>query len=1090
MAAVKPQVVIQKPPQYTRGTVSALGVLAELATIEPILQRHRQKTALKITLPLQEKIRDLLPTLGVKLPEEQQGVIVPQIATETARQFFEDAAKIQAEGEINTIVADSLTQTLTANPQIAPQLKDDETKIFEKVYTQTAPIVSQNQVVLEQTAVLSNLARIASLDARNQDVQILISQSIEDTVEAQAPLTPPEAQARIKADLGGYLTNYKQELFGQLQISQTIPTLAELQKAKVSAHQEATKAVRTPSTQIAAGKQVAVQIPPQTITANIARVFTLTPPTPVAPPKLPTGGGLVLSSPKRVEEAHLSLLAFDQEKLAKALQETSAEIDKYKSKKSLSYKERKTYLEAQKKHDRYVRAQAFPVKAAKKAQAYRTLFAQAYGGRPEIPTQQIWFAENHFIPNSMPRLFATNERLAAGAAFGSLGFQIAGVSPGTVFSKITSHLHAAKSLGMGITPAGLVTHNPATNLARKIRNAAAATLGALYMLALGLGKAAFAGAVVGSAIGAGAGAAFGVAILAPLGPIGWAAMPVVVPMTALTGGVVGGAAGMLIGLGVASGAATAISMGIGAGVGGTIGGIIGFHLGTAVGAAVMTGAIGLCIASALCAPFAPILIAVSPAIVTVFSAVGASAGALIGSAIGTLGGYVIGKYIVSPTVSAVKGLISGVEGGVGATGGFVGSALASAASFITGAASAIWGGITSAGGAALGFLSGAANFIVGGLSTLSIPASAVMIPVAGGLGAVAIGGTIVSLVTATSFFNSETDIPSQIKTPGENQFFTLSKTSNPQKLDNNDLPHDITFNITLTAKETKLTNIHVTDQLKVQTKSNDFLVTQDKNGKPISPPCADTTPTELEPNQSWNCQFVMVADKNPPERNFSDSFVANTVTVTTTPEGKTEITDSAVATVVIGNPPTICAIFEIQGPWSNDEKKSIDEVCKTLDRSPKIISLLQKAGTIYLIRVADGSLGSGVCGTVNGANTISISCNMANVVFAKYVIIHELGHVLGNYNGAAYNAFIGVYNQEGLMPTYPFADGGSSESFAEMIADFVISKSYNYPPRSWSNYPGGPWDFSPPQNGYTSFKNDRPAHYDFAKTEIFGGVEY
>ncbi len=114
---------------------------------------------------------------------------------------------------------------------------------------------------------------------------------------------------------------------------------------------------------------------------------------------------------------------------------------------------------------------------------------------------------------------------------------------------------------------------------------------------------------------------------------------------------------------------------------------------------------------------------------------------------------------------------------------------------------------------------------------------------------------------------------------------------------------------------------------------------------------------------------------------------------------------------------------------------------------------------------------------------------MSQESFAKYVIIHEFGHVLGNFNNALFADFVdAAYSKEGLMPTYPFGDGNADESFAEMFTDYVVSKIYNFPPRSWSGYPGSPW--TNPGAGFTTFQQDRPDHYNFAKTQIYGGVEY
>lgn len=923
-------------PPYSKGRVSALGVFAEIATI---LARHRQKTSLAISLPLQEKIRSALPALGIKnIPPEKLNQIVLEITQETTTQTLEDLAKVETPEQIIVVLADNLTGAIINHPELAAQIKIDDTKIFTRIIPQAQEIYTQNQDVLEKAAVLANLSSIAKLQVGNAQVKNLINNSVEQTVEIEAPLTPPKQREVAKADLANYLTAYKEELAKTLIVTlDNIPTLKTLQVAKENAHAQATEKMTRATIPISPKPTTAIS--PKILTDNLAKFLALLPPRPTsAPPKLPPGGNLILTSPTRVRDAYLSLLSLDQEKLAGALKETSQEIERYKNKKSLAYGERRAYQDALKKQARYVAAQAFHVKQPKKAGAYRALFAQAYGGRAEIASQQAWIAENYFLP-SMPRAIARNERLAAGAAFGSLGFSFAGFNPGSLFSKIRGAALANTAVGMGLAPTSLVTKNPVASVGRIVRNVAGLTLGGLYLLAAALGKAALMGAVIGSAIGVGAGAAFGVAILAPLGPIGWAAMPIVVPMTTAAGGLVGGVAGMLVGFGVAAGSATAISMGVGAGVGGTIGGIVGFNVGVAVGAATMTAAIGLCIGSAICAPFAPLLIAVSPTIVTMFGAIGATVGAAVGTLIGAGVGYLFGHYVVGTLGIQASAALAGaaigfyfggpigaaIGAGIGwlATGGWVqvknffagtpsvvagagAGFFSAAAGFFTGLASTIWGGLSAAGGAIVGFFGGAANFIVGGLSSLAIPASAAAIPVAGGIGAVAVGGTVVGIVAATSFFNPETDVP-VLTPPGENQFFLVKKTANPPKLKNEDLPADLDFVITLTAK-VNLTNIKVADKLTVRGQNGNFQVTEDKAGQPIPPlgtPACPEIP-DLSATQSWQCQFTITATADP-GRDFRDSVVTNTATVTATPEGQSAaITDFATASVIIGQPPADC----------------------------------------------------------------------------------------------------------------------------------------------------------------------------------------
>src|SRR3972149_4254839 len=66
------------PPKTTRGKVGALGVLAELETIEPILKKHRQEAAPKISQSLQSKVEAILPKVTKGLEKDQ----VLQIARE------------------------------------------------------------------------------------------------------------------------------------------------------------------------------------------------------------------------------------------------------------------------------------------------------------------------------------------------------------------------------------------------------------------------------------------------------------------------------------------------------------------------------------------------------------------------------------------------------------------------------------------------------------------------------------------------------------------------------------------------------------------------------------------------------------------------------------------------------------------------------------------------------------------------------------------------------------------------------------------------------------------------------------------------
>lgn len=890
-----------------KGKVSGLGVLAELEIIEPLLAKHRQEASQKLSADLRETIKTLLPEIGVKnLKGGQLDQISAEVAQETARQALEDVVKIQSPNDTLIIVSDSLTQSLITHPEVAPEIKSTEEKVFETVAERTQGVVSKNQPDLEKAAVLGALVEINQLGKPNQKMLEEIAENAQRTVEGQAPLASLAAQEQIKTSMKDYLASYSQALIQKLpNISEgSIPSFEELQKAKDAAHNIATARVGSILSQTAAGKQLTQKLPYQQVTSNFASSIGLIKPAPSPAPqiyKLPTGSGLILSSPSRVNEAYFSLLAFDQEKLAKALRETSAEIEKYKNKKSLSYKERKSYFEAQRRYTRYTGAQAFQIKKAKKAQAYRTLFSQAFGGRVDVASQQAWFAENQLLKFS-PNIIAYNERLAAGAAFGKLGFSFGGANIGSIFSKIRGQMSATSMIGMGIART-----NPALGIAKKVRNIAGATFGGLALYFLGLGQAAAAGFIAGAAIGGTAGAVAGAVIpVAALGPAGVLLWPVTVPLGAFAFGIVGGVAGGLIALGVASGSATAISMGVGTGIGGVIGGYVGFVVGSAVSGAFIAFAAAACAATGIGCLLVPIAAVSAPVIIITFTAIGA----LIGGAIGAAIGYVIGNYVIKPAVSAFNSATSGITQGIGAGAGVLGSI----GNFITGTASALWGGISSIGGGALGFLSGAANSLLGlaSVSTASAASLPALSIVAGTVTTVGTLGTIAGIVTATTFFSIASEDDTSQTIPGQNEFFTLTKTSNASHLDNPPPDREVTFTVSLTAKDLNLDNVSVTDEINVKGKDTPFEVTTDKDGNPISPgPCPAAIPA------GGNCTFsytINVDDK------FKDSIIANTATVKATPEGKAEITDSASTTVTVGSPPAQCprgwpAIGDVtQGP--------------------------------------------------------------------------------------------------------------------------------------------------------------------------------
>ena len=223
------------PLKTTRGKVSALGVLAELESIEPILRKHQQEVAPKLSQSLQQKVEEILPKIGARgLDKNQIPTIAQEIAAETARETLENVAKIQDISQINQVLADSLTQSIIAHPQIA-EVKTSEGKLYEQVSNQTQDIAQANQPDLEKTAVLGAISQIAELKKPDQQALEFISDQVEQTVETQAPLTPPEERSYLTGALGTYLAtyvdNFEEKLAPSLAGGQ-VPSFDQLQKIK------------------------------------------------------------------------------------------------------------------------------------------------------------------------------------------------------------------------------------------------------------------------------------------------------------------------------------------------------------------------------------------------------------------------------------------------------------------------------------------------------------------------------------------------------------------------------------------------------------------------------------------------------------------------------------------------------------------------------------------------------------------------------------------------------------------------------------------------------------------------------------------
>lgn len=281
--------------------------------------------------------------------------------------------------------------------------------------------------------------------------------------------------------------------------------------------------------------------------------------------------------------------------------------------------------------------------------------------------------------------------------------------------------------------------------------------------------------------------------------------------------------------------------------------------------------------------------------------VGGPAGAVIGGAIGAATGAAIGwlqpletiNFVRNPSliVTAPANFIQGIFSSIG-------SGAASLGSSLIGATSALWGAATSAVGASIGAIGSGISSLLSGLSAASVSGTTIFVPLAIGTGAIGIGSVILGIFTGSAFFSTSSEGTPGI-VPGQNEFYSITKTASPGNISNQSpgQTQNVIFTINLTAKNLDLTNIQISDSTKDQKGSQSTSINKDASGNDIAVNC----PKELAAGKSCQAQITIGVTSD-----FTDSLISNIVSVKATPAGQPEKQDSATAFAVVGNPPLNC----------------------------------------------------------------------------------------------------------------------------------------------------------------------------------------
>ncbi len=1044
-----------KPPSVQpREQITAEGVFAELAVVKPILAAHQQTLASKLIPPLAERAKNIISGLKTDIRSQQTlEQVSNEVASETAREVFENLGKIQDKAQIPQVLADSLTSSIVTHPNVNPDLdvvtdtkkppaSADEEKIYEKAAKQVSSITKGYDSDLQKAAVLKNLSNLSSLGRDAASRQVVSTQVSTYIHENNLP-DPQGTGELLQRDLARFVVTYGQNLARNVYQITSLrnPTLEDLGKVKTQAYDQSVAAVKSRTGQTPGTQDF------EPVAQNVSTLLSLKPANTdtlnkmglgQASPKLLTfarnGGSLadrsiglaVATNQNAQSESFLSILAQHPAVLDT---KEEKEIEVLKRKKSRSYQETKQLLRLQKVRKVKILAQSYNQKQRVKASGYVSTFLRA----PRLArldwVNESWRTVETSLSNENPGVFVPlvpARRIASIMPARFFGGQAARLGN---FAKGAQSAVKVGELAGGFAAPALII-GASVGMLKNIAKTVGGYLFGLMLYALYLGKAALAGAMIGAtvggAIGFGAGAFVGFQLALLCGPLAVACGLATVPTFAFAGGLIGGAigatAGTLIGYGLASGSTTAVSMGVGAGVGGTSGAIGGYMLGQTIAVGLDAIAVALCSTGVGCLIGAPLAVFGHVVLPPLLAATGAFLGTIAGAYIG----YLVGHWVIP----AFRGFFDGVASAFGATGTGIGSAFGAVGSFFTGLGSTMWGGLVSAGGGIFSGLSSIGSALFGGLGSGSTV----------GLAALSVGGafTIPAAITifvgipiAATFFNPDPTGTQLVG--GDNEFFTVTKSASRSDLENTDLPTTITFTITLEAKDTPLSAISVTDQISVTGRRSVFQETPD-----ISPECT-TPPNTLAAETTWVCHFNYTI---PAETRFGDSLLINTVTISATPEGASQIQDSAIASVTVGNPPSNCPSGwplphgnMTQGPrgfTSHDELYPSEQAIDIGDNPRGTSTFATFTGTVEVAHTEDDN-GYGVyvdiSGTCDGHPFIARWAHLNGIdpairvgaganVGQRVGSIDNTGHSDGDH---LHYSFFGLEMREHYIPTNPTA---------------------------------------------------------------------
>ncbi len=286
-----------------------------------------------------------------------------------------------------------------------------------------------------------------------------------------------------------------------------------------------------------------------------------------------------------------------------------------------------------------------------------------------------------------------------------------------------------------------------------------------------------------------------------------------------------------------------------------------------------------------------------------------------------------------------------------------------------------------------------------------------------------------------------------------NPYISVIKTADPAgPFENSDLPLDITYTITISAKRDTLTNISFKDTCKIIQEASNV-------------PCENSSydvPDSISPGSSYTITYT-----NNYNKFLTDALIVNTFEVTATVGEAGEQSTSGAASIRIGNPPNQCFNIVKDGFNADQYSYALGAISKLQDEfngyASKICASL--GGKSIDIKYAGSD--PNFWGWWEDGYIRLYSKGVESAQNANYVIFHELAHVLATYDDSWYNqykSYPGITNEPYPYCFYDYPDETGFWPYSERFAE---AASF------YANDPCG------------NFRQKNPAHYKFMNDVLF-----